>query len=95
MCLQVLVDVCAQGQSHLIAGLWHSILCVICVPIAVQVVICVLHLQRTFVDEGWFSVLVATQQVLLWIKLVGVLCCAKLYGMEAHLLERDGHAVLV
>ena len=35
-----------------------------------QVVICVLHLQRSFVDEGWFSVLVATQQVLLWIKLV-------------------------
>jgi hypothetical protein len=32
------------------------------------VTICVLHLQRTFVDESWFSVLVATQQVLLWVK---------------------------
>jgi hypothetical protein len=41
-----------------------------------QVVICVLHLQRTFVDEGWFSVLVATQQVLLWIKLVRASCNA-------------------
>lgn len=29
-----------------------------------------LHMQRTFVDEGWFSVLVASQQVLLWMKLV-------------------------
>lgn len=47
-----------------VALLWH------------QVVICVLHLQRKFVDEGFFSVLVATQQVLLWIKLVsaGALC---------------------
>jgi hypothetical protein len=35
-----------------------------------QVAICVLHVQRTFVDEGWFSVLVASQQVLLWMKLV-------------------------
>lgn len=35
-----------------------------------QVAICVLHMQRTFVDEGWFSVLVASQQVLLWMKLV-------------------------
>lgn len=29
-----------------------------------------LHLQRTWLDEGWFSILVATQQVLLWMKLV-------------------------
>jgi hypothetical protein len=41
-----------------------------------QIVICVLHLQRSFVDEGWFSVLVATQQVLLWIKLVGLTAAA-------------------
>lgn len=41
-------------------------------PCVCQIVICVLHLQRSFVDEGWFSVLVATQQVLLWIKLVGL-----------------------
>jgi hypothetical protein len=34
------------------------------------VVIVVLHLQRTWLDEGWFSILIATQQVLLWMKLV-------------------------
>jgi hypothetical protein len=39
-----------------------------------QVAICVLHVQRTFVDEGWFSVLVASQQVLLWMKLVSTQC---------------------
>lgn len=51
---------------------WWSVCC--------QVVICVLHLQRTFVDEGWFSVLVATQQVLLWMKLVSRACvCVCVY----------------
>lgn len=44
--------------------------CVCCVVVVLQVVICVLHAQRSFVDEGWFSVMVATQQVLLWMKLV-------------------------
>eukprot|EP00775_Hariotina_reticulata_P003763 gene3763-4022_t len=34
-----------------------------------QIVICVLHLQRDYVDEGWFSVLVASQHVLMWTKL--------------------------
>lgn len=54
-----------------------------------QVVICVLHLQRTFVDEGWFSVLVATQQVLLWIKLVRDSCsCSALPHMCALLCGR-------
>lgn len=34
-----------------------------------QIAICVVHLQRTFVDEGWFSVMVASQHVLMWTKL--------------------------
>ena len=34
-----------------------------------QVAIFVLHIQREFVDEGWFSVLIATQNVLMWSKL--------------------------
>eukprot|EP00879_Flechtneria_rotunda_P030709 GHRR01033380.1.p1 GENE.GHRR01033380.1~~GHRR01033380.1.p1 ORF type:complete len:313 (+),score=66.53 GHRR01033380.1:359-1297(+) len=36
---------------------------------ALQIVITVLHIQRDFLDEGWFSVLVATQHVLMWTKL--------------------------
>lgn len=48
----------------------HSGCCgVVCFG-GVQVAIVVLHLQRTWLDEGWFSILVATQQVLLWMKLV-------------------------
>jgi hypothetical protein len=35
----------------------------------VQAAICVLHLRREGLDEGWFSVLVATQNVLMWAKL--------------------------
>ncbi len=34
-----------------------------------QIVIFVLHLQRQYVNEGWFSVLVATQTVFMWSKL--------------------------
>ena len=33
-----------------------------------QIVICVLHVQREFMDEGWFSVMLATQHVLMWTK---------------------------
>ena len=35
----------------------------------IQVAIVVLHAQRSVVDEGWFSVLLALQHVLLWAKL--------------------------
>ena len=33
---------------------------------ALQVAIFALHLQREYVDEGWFSVMIATQHVLMW-----------------------------
>jgi hypothetical protein len=31
-----------------------------------QIAISVVHLQREYVDEGWFSVMIATQHVLMW-----------------------------
>ncbi|KAI8473618.1 MAG: hypothetical protein J3K34DRAFT_518899 [Monoraphidium minutum] len=34
-----------------------------------QVAISALHSQRGFVDEGWYSVMIATQHVLMWTKL--------------------------
>jgi hypothetical protein len=40
-----------------------------CWAVHCQIAICVVHLQRTFVDEGWFSVMVASQHVLMWTKL--------------------------
>ena len=36
---------------------------------ALQLAIAALHAQRAHVDEGWFSVLIATQHVLMWTKL--------------------------
>lgn len=53
-----------------------------------QVAICVLHIQRTFVDEGWFSVMVASQQVLLWMKLVSATQC--LSGTKGQCLQTEG-----
>lgn len=34
-----------------------------------QLAITALHVQRVYVDEGWFSVMIATQHVLMWTKL--------------------------
>lgn len=31
-----------------------------------QLAITALHLQREFVDEGWYSVMIAAQHVLMW-----------------------------
>ncbi|WIA29571.1 hypothetical protein OEZ86_012064 [Tetradesmus obliquus] len=39
------------------------------VSYVLQIVICVLHVQREFMDEGFFSVMLATQHVLMWTKL--------------------------
>lgn len=36
---------------------------------SLQIAICGLHFQREYVDEGWFSVMIATQHVLMWSKL--------------------------
>jgi hypothetical protein len=44
------------------------ILTLLLLPLPLQIVICVLHVQREFMDEGFFSVMLATQHVLMWTK---------------------------
>lgn len=59
----------SPGGSALTGAGWRRPAVGPCCPFVLQIVICVLHLQRDYVDEGWFSVLVACQHVLMWTKL--------------------------
>jgi hypothetical protein len=57
-------------QHTLSSKIWlpQHTLTLLLLPLPLQIVICVLHVQREFMDEGFFSVMLATQHVLMWTK---------------------------
>jgi hypothetical protein len=61
-----------MATQHLLVGQLLSLplllLSKMLLLLPLQIVICVLHVQREFMDEGFFSVMLATQHVLMWTK---------------------------